>query len=189
MTDLRWYVVEAVVGRDFDACLRLARAGYEVWRPVDRCRSTVRRGALASNAIRIERKIPRFGRYLFLNCAMSGAVVNAVEQLDDVRGFLRPTRDLAPSIVPNKQIEFWRKNKPVRPVNMPRIKVGQVLDVTEGVFAGHFGRVADVSGLDKFGIVRLEMDILGGLTSIPFEVGHIAERVTGQRPPMRAMSG
>lgn len=188
MDGLRWFVVEAVQGRDFDACLRLARARFDVWRPVDRVRSWNRRGALASNAMRLERKIPRFGRYLFLHCELSDAVVNAVEQLDDVRGFLRPTRDSSPSVVPDAQICFWREHKPTRPKNMPKIRIGQVFDVTEGTFAGHFGAVSDVRDLDRFGIVRLEMNFMGRLTSIPFEVGHIAERVMGQRPPKLAMS-
>jgi len=195
MDGLCWYVVEAEQGRDFSACLILAQTMPDVWRPLDPARSTIRSkmdnkaGALASNSTRVTRKEPRFGRYFFVKCQMNPAVESAILDLTDkqrnplVHSILRSKRGDAPSPIPDEQILFWRKNKPVKSPQVAKIKRGAVVEVTDGPFKGHLG---GVSAIDECGIVKVDINIFGRLTPIIFEVGHVALRELGQRPPKQA---
>jgi len=191
MDDLRWYVIEAEMGCDFAAYAMLAQTMPDAWRPLDETRISIRRDA-PRNMMRAMRKYPRFGRYFFVQCAMNPAVENGILATVDrskrplVRSILRSRRDDPPSPIPNEQIDFLRKNKPCRPQNMPKIKIGAVIEATDGPFKGQLGSVVSVDQLDERGILRVDMNIFGRLTPIIFEVGHVALRELGQRPPKQA---
>jgi transcription antitermination factor NusG len=180
----RWYVAEAYDGEDEQAYLRLAAAfspaGINVWRPIDATRATIRqRGKLTP--LRRERRRPRFGRFIFIHCEMTDALLHAIRNTTNIRDVLRYAGSYEPVPVPDAQVEFARDNAPIKPKALPvGMAVGAVARVEDGPFIGLLGQV---TALDERGVVTVELPILGRPTPIPFEVGHVSVAVVQAPPP------
>jgi transcription antitermination factor NusG len=179
---MRWYVVEAFEGKDFDVCLRLAAARFRVWRPIDEIKISRRwAGRKTDRATRAIRKVPRFGRYLFLEVAMSDAIRWAISATPGVRGFICAAGSNEPAAVPSELIEFYRNHAPKRDARGNSIGKGDRVRIAAGPFADHEGSVVDI---DKRGILRLEICIFGSPTPLIIEVGHVELVEQGHRPPI-----
>jgi transcription antitermination factor NusG len=167
-----WYIIEAYEGKDFDAVLRLAAAGFNVWRPVDEVRPSLRwQGTKLGAKRRVIRKVPRFGRYLFAELDLTDAVQSAIKQMRGVHGFLCFAGTDQPAIIPPELIQFYRNYKPLRWPSLKPIGKGDRVRITgECSFTGHEGVVEDV---DKRGILRVTISIFGGPTPLIISVGHV----------------
>jgi transcription antitermination factor NusG len=178
----QWYVVEAFEGKDFDVALRLAAAGFNVWRPVDEIRSGARWSGkrIASNR-RMVRKVARFGRYLFVELEMTDAVRWAIRTAPNVFGFICFAGTNEPAILPRELIDFYRDNLPARGAIGKDIHKADRVRIKDGPFAFCEGVVDDV---DKRGILRVTISIFGGPTPLIIEVGHVELVEHGQRPPI-----
>lgn len=109
-TEAQWYIVEAVEGKDFRVYGELAAMGYECWRPVDTV--IVTRRVMVGGVLKphkLERKIPRFGRYVFLHHIMSASVRSAIHDLPEVRRFVCMAGTEEPASIPDALIDFYRK--------------------------------------------------------------------------------
>jgi len=185
----RWYVIETVDRRDEDATLRLCAAGFEAWRPVDVVRSprrpVGRRAAATRGEPRIERKISRFGRFVFLRVDLNACVRSAVLSVASVRRFLCFAGTDDPASVPDDLIAYYREHVPVRWPSLVVYQVGQVVEFTGGPFEG---RAARVKRVDERGILSVELDVLGRATPIVVEVAHVrpSELLKAKPPPGRA---
>jgi transcription antitermination factor NusG len=179
---MQWYVVEAFEGKDFDVALRLAAAGFNVWRPVDVVRSGARwNGRKIAGNRRLVRKVARFGRYLFVELEMTDAVRWAISTTPGVFGFICFAGVSAPAIVPRNLIEFYRENLPERGACGKEVHKGDRIKIKDGPFAFCEGVVEDV---DKRGILRVTIYIFGGPTPLIIEVGHVELVELGRRPPI-----
>jgi transcription antitermination factor NusG len=178
----QWYVVEAFEGKDFDVALRLAAAGFNVWRPVDEIRSGARwSGKKIGGNRRLIRKVARFGRYLFVELEMTDAVRWAIRTAPSVFGFICFAGTNEPAIVPRELIDFYRDNMPARGASGKDIHKTDRVRIKDGPFAFCEGVVDDV---DKRGILRVTISIFGGPTPLIIEVGHVELVEQGRRPPI-----
>lgn len=179
----RWYVVEAREGKDFDVCLRLSAAGFDVWRPVDRVRLTERRNVAGSERIiRREVKRPRFGRYLFLRMEASFGRVFAISTAPGVVGFLCYAGGETPAPMPEGLVEFYRNHAPERAEEHVEIRVGATVRVVMGPFAG---ACATVESIDRRGMLIIGVALFGRVTPVPMEAGYVELLEQGPRPPTK----
>ena len=185
----RWYVIEAYEGRDFDVCLALARAGFEVWRPVVLKRITARASESGKIVSRRTIKTARFGRYLFLRCEMSLAICSAIESGAGVRGILRGGGEEMPTPVAEQDMRYLRQYAAAgetaffADIEVIEIARGDKVALKDGPFAGH---LALVKAVDKMGVAHLEVELFGRPTPMICEVGRVALREQGRRPPNQA---
>lgn len=178
----RWYVVEAFEGKDFDVCLRLAAAGFNVWRPIDEIKISRRwSGRTYDRVTRVIRKVPRFGRYLFVEVVMTDAIQWAISNTNGVRGFVCAAGSSAPAVMPGELIDFYRNHAPGRDARAHSICKGDRVRILAGPFADHEGIVVDV---DKRGTLRLDIYIFGRPTPLIIEVGYVELVEQGRRPPI-----
>ncbi len=115
---MEWYAVEAHEGKDNDACLRLGAAGLRVWRPFlvrpvarrDGAGLRLRRGKvpLAKRSASSQIITPPFGRYFFVQCRLTKALLVEIERTPSVRRMLRPAGEEMPTPVPRAQIDYLR---------------------------------------------------------------------------------
>ena len=163
-----WYVVEAYEHSVENAYLRLAVAGLKVWMPVDFRRPANRARSVAP---RRDRPTPRFGRFFFVNCAMSPGLQHAISVTPSVAGLLLAAGSDRPAPVPAYVIDWIRDNPPKRTAETcAKFVVGDVVRVLVGPLAGFQGPIEDV---DKRGSIRLCIDIFGRPTPLVLEVGHV----------------
>lgn len=141
----RWHVLEAREGRDFSLCQQLTREGFECWRPVDVV--TVTRRVRVGGVMKMqksERKVARFGRYLFINVALGPYVRSAIETDPDVVGFLRGAGGEAPAVVPDDLIAFYRA-APARTAREDApFSVGDRVRIAKGPATGVAGVVREL---------------------------------------------
>jgi|GEM_PF-6431919 len=181
---MAWHVVEADEGKDFDVCLRLAAAGYNVWRPVDQVRIAARwQGKALGKNQKVIRKIPRFGRYMFLDAEMSDAIHSAIKQTPGVRDFLCMAGTAQPAEIPSELIEFYRHNVPERTKRKSGIKPTDTVRILNGPFTGFNALVVEV--VDKRGTLKIEASLFGRPTPLIIEVGHVELVEHGLRPPIK----
>ena len=167
MQKAAWYVVEAWEGKDSDAYLRLAAAfvavpGFKVWRPFDVKRAAKRDGGMKDKATGEKfSKIPRFGRYMFVNCVLTDSLRHAIAHTPSVKGFLCASLFDQPPVVSEAEIQYYHDYIPPKVVN-PELKKGVMIQINEGhPFAGLQGVIIDV---DKRGI--LKVDVKGSSGSV-----------------------
>jgi transcription antitermination factor NusG len=176
---MAWYVVEAFEGKDFEAQLRLAAAGLNVWRPVHRVEihRHVRVGGY-DKRVKVSRNVARFGRYMFLDAELTDAIHQAVKHTPGVNRFLTRAGDERPAEIDSSVIAFLRE-KPTS--NGPQAEVFHKSDrvlFKEGAFAGWEGVVDEV---DKRGIPVVTISAFGG-TSFPVDPCYLELLVRRQRP-------
>ncbi|WP_036291549.1 transcription termination/antitermination protein NusG [Methylosinus sp. PW1] len=186
----RWYVVEAYEGKDEEVALRLCAAGFKMLRPVDVKRSHVREKlARSGRHVRRVTKRPRFGRYVFLRAELDGeqgaCTIRAVKDMRGVFGFLESGE--RPSPVPDAMIAFYREFNPgaASEAEIARYGAGDRVRILVGPFEG---LIAVVEGVDKIGLLRVLLDIIGRPTPLPIEVGHVELVEQGRRPPIKSAS-
>ncbi|PPD10272.1 MAG: hypothetical protein CTY36_00325 [Methylocystis sp.] len=180
----KWYVVEAFEGKDFDVCLRLAKAGYNVWRPVDEVKVSRRFvGKRMERIVRSIRRIPRFGRYLFVQTVLTDAIHSAIKQTPGVFGFVCMAGGAEPAELPAELIEFYRTNAPQRSRKKSGIRPTDIVRILSGPFADFNARVIEV--VDKRETLKIEISIFGRPTPLIIEVGHVALVEQGRRPPIK----
>ncbi|MBM3655127.1 MAG: hypothetical protein FJX06_20425, partial [Alphaproteobacteria bacterium] len=109
-SEARWYIVEAVEGKDFEVCLQIAATGWDCWRPVIEVRATRRCKAHGvEQTASVVRKQSVFGRYVFLHECLTASMRVLIEQSPKVKGFLCFAGSEAPATVPDDVIAFYRK--------------------------------------------------------------------------------
>ncbi|CCJ07084.1 transcription termination/antitermination protein NusG [Methylocystis sp. SC2] len=157
-TEAQWYIVEAVEGKDFRVYGELAAMGYECFRPVDRV--IITRRVMVGGVLKpqkTERKIPRFGRYVFLHHVMSASVRSAIHDLPEVKRFVCLAGTEEPASIPDALIEFYRKgfegeakeiDREFSPTDKVRIAIGPATGVI-GVVKGISGLAARFEPRDK----------------------------------------
>lgn len=173
MSDLlRWYVVEAREGAIREALLTLALhfstkcPAYEVWAPFDSRRSPDRS---RSGRPRADVRTPRFGRFVFIRCAMTDSLARAIRECAGVIDMLRCAGTEKLSSIPDEHIEHLRAAGPRSATENPYV-AGDVVQLVEGPFAGLSAKVERV---DKRGVVSIALELLGRPTPIVVEVGHV----------------
>lgn len=188
---MAWFAIEAVEGKVNEACLRLVRAGFEIWRPRDRLRPArrkgrgvmLREGRNPDNVFRQTeyQKVDRFGRYFFIDCVMSPSLLAEVEHTPGIYGFVR-MGDEMPTPIPDAQWLYMREYQPERPWKWEdAYKVGMPIEITHGPLSGHIGKIVKI---DKRGIFDVECEIFGRPTRAIIEVGHVS-RATALATPGR----
>jgi len=184
----RWYVVAAIDGKDFDVCLRLAAAGFEVWRPVEK-RAFKRRvkTSWGEKLVPAERSVARFGRYVFLHVVMNDSVFASVRHAPGVRDFVHLAGGDDPAAVPEAVIAVLRE-KIANSENAFGFKKMDRVRFVDGAFEG---LCADVVDVDSRGVPMLEMMVFGGKTCFPIDPSRIvlverpAPQKTGARKARR----
>jgi transcription antitermination factor NusG len=162
-----WYVVEALEGKDCDVRLRLAAAGFEVWRPVERVRFKRRKkGESGEQAFR---NVARFGRYIFLHVLMTDYVFGAVRYLPGVRDFVHLAGSDAPARVPDAVIHMLREPPPAA-VKAPDFLKKDLVRFVGGPFEGLCGVVVEI---DSRGNPVVEMSICGAPTAFPVDAAYV----------------
>lgn len=185
-TPLGWFIVEAYEKEIESAYLRLARAEYEVWAPIDRVRRPDRRekakaqiGAFKNRRRRDARSF-RFGRYFFVKCRLTPSVWHAITNTTSVLGIVSKIP------VPEEQIQFQRENLPsFRKTEVVFSKKDHVV-IKDGPFATFPGIVTDV---DNRGILRVDVSIFGRSTPIVIEVGHVSMVVQAKSLTKKTFQG
>jgi transcription antitermination factor NusG len=157
-TEARWYVVECWPGKDAEVSRRLARDGFEVWRPMKRVESTQRADGTRK---RIVRMVPRFGRYLFLAMAMTPGRQFAISTETGVRGFLKRAGGDDPAFVPDEWMQFLLYGKAIVDRRGIMFLRGMRVRVNAGKLSGWEGVVE--RDVDEAGIVRVGLDAFGCL--------------------------
>jgi len=181
---MAWYVVEAFEGKDENAYLRLVSGGFKAWRPVDGTRSTRRfSGKKLVRAERRRDKLPRFGRFIFINEEMNDFIHNAILQTRNVRRFLCMAGGTEPARVPDELIDFYKHNVPVKPKFDHGFKVGETVRVLAAPFVGFHSVVTEV--VDNRDLLKIELSIFGRPTPLIIEVGHVERVELGPRPPIK----
>lgn len=163
----RWYVVEAYEHSVSQARLNLAVAGLHVWAPVD-----VKRPANRSRSSTQRRDIrtPRFGRYLFVRCKLTDALLNAIDNTPAVVGMLVAAKGEAPQPIPDHVIAWLREPPVTTSEREGEYVVGDKVRIIDGPFASFEAKVEDV---DKRGAIRVAVEIFGRPTPIVIEAGHV----------------
>lgn len=179
---MAWYVVEAFEGKDENAYLRLVAGGFRAWRPVDVIRSSKRRG-VKDRIVRAEAKVPRFGRFIFVDVEMTDAVHSAILQTRNVMRFLCLAGSNEPSTIPAELIEFYKTHRPQKSDKAQAIKPKDVVRINAGPFSGFDAKVVEV--VDKRGTLKIEANLFGRPTPLIIEVGHVEHVELGQRPPIK----
>lgn len=181
-----WYVVEAYPGEDEQATLRLAATVLSlpvtVWRPVDVVRPSTRRekpkpSQRAPQAVlkqRRDRRVARFGRFLFVRAVMTDSLLAAINHTTHVRRVLTYAGTFDPAPVPDAMIALYREKVPRRSEMPPGLAKGATVKITAGPFAGQSAKVLSV---DEGGAVEVAIDLLGRLTPTVFEVGHVSVEI------------
>ncbi|WP_018265537.1 transcription termination/antitermination protein NusG [Methylosinus sp. LW4] len=177
----RWYVLEAREGKDFDVCLRLAAAGFQVWRPIDKSRVSIRRSVGGVDRItRREVKVARFGRYLFVRMECDWSCIFAISTMPGVTGFICYAGGNEPAPVPDALVEFYRNHAPEHGKPRPKINIGAVVRICAGPFALFTGEVESV---DKGGRLVIGVEIFGRLTPVLMESGNVELLEPGAAAP------
>lgn len=138
--EAHWYVLEAHEGKDFAVCCRLAAAGFDVFRPVDRVTVTrrVRVGGVLKQQ-KVARSIPRFGRFLFLRTKMSVWVRAAIEQNAEVAGFVKAAGTEELAVMPDDLMGFYQQDRAIKPVEEGKFGNGDRVRIAEGPWTGVIG--------------------------------------------------
>ncbi len=182
----RWYVVEAFQGCHEEAYLKLAAAGFHVWRPIDVTRvnrNTARPSkGVDKSAPRRDRKVARFGRFLFLHVELNDYIREAIVSLSEVRRFLCFSGTTNPAPLPDDVITFNRESIPKWGPTTRAYKRGQMVDVLFGPFAGHKGQIESV---DDRGVVVVMLEFLGRSIPVPIQVEHVSLSQSQAKPPGR----
>lgn len=171
-TNVRWFVIEAHAtdGSPQRAHRELAAAGFDVWMPFDLKRHPDRRaGSAKPRPPRADIRSPRFGRYFFLRCHMTDSILEAVVGTASVSDILRYGGTHEPAIIPDEYIAYLRHAK-IDPVRDADFVAGDIVRMKEGPFRGFDGKVL---GLDKHGILKVEVSLFGRPSVIPVEAGHV----------------
>ena len=169
MMDKNWYVIEAEEGKAFKAQLEMAVCGLTVWLPVIVKRSLSR---ARSHKPRKDIRIPRFGRYLFVQCDLSDSVWHAIRNSRFVRRMLSASIDGRPSPVPHEAIDWLREETPLEAppiIHVPYSK-GDLVRIIEGPFSGQLG---PIQGLDSSGIVVVTLELLGRAAPLPVPIAYV----------------
>lgn len=176
----KWFVVEAYEGKDFDVCLRLAAAGFNVWRPVKQV--VIARRIKVGCYERVEkarRNVARFGRYLFVELVLTDSVYQAIKHAPGVRGFLTMAGSDAPAKIDSNYIAFLRGAPEIaetKDVFHSRDRVR----ITVGPFNGVEAVVKEV---DSRKVPVVTINAFGGMTSFPIDACYL-ELLALAKPPM-----
>lgn len=182
-TEAQWYIVEAIEGKDFRVYGELAAMGYDCWRPVDTV--IIKRRVMVGGVMKpqkVERKIPRFGRYVFLRHIMSAAVRSAIHDLPEVKRFVCLAGTEEPASIPDALIDFYRngfegESKEIdcefSPTDKVRIAIGPATGVI-GVVKSISSLAARLKSRDKQWIGPLIVP-LAHLELVERGVGRVAE--------------
>lgn len=138
--DAHWYILEVREGKNFSVCCRLAAAGFEVFRPVDKV--TVTRRVRVSGVLKqqkVTKNVPRFGRFLFLRTQMSVWVRSAVEQSPDVIGFIHAAGTDELAVMPDALMVFYQADRTTRPAEAGKFGVGDRVRIALGPATGVLG--------------------------------------------------
>lgn len=157
---MAWYVVEAFEGKDFEAQLRLAAAGLNVWRPVQRVEVErhIRVGGY-DRRTKVSRNVARFGRYIFLEVEMTDAIYQAVKHTAGVFGFLTLAGGDAPAEIDSRHIAFLKEPPVVAEKSLFHTR--DRVRIKAGPFSGHEGVIEKV---DKHGVPVVTTQLFGGTT-------------------------
>lgn len=185
----QWYVIEAFQGAHEDAYLKLAAAGFHVWRPIDVVRvnrNVARRSkGVDKSAPRRDRKVARFGRFLFLRAELNDYMREAVVSLSEVRRFLCFAGTTDPAPLPEDVITFNRDNTPKYGPHARAYKRGQTVNIIAGPFAEQKGMIESV---DDRGIVVVMLAAMGRSIPVPIQVEHVSLSQSQAKPPGRQAS-
>ncbi|BGE85051.1 MULTISPECIES: transcription termination/antitermination protein NusG [Methylosinus] len=163
---MNWYVIECYPGQDFDVCRKLAQADYNIWRPMKKITTTLREGPMRGRRCR---SVPRFGRYLFLDCELTPGRRFAISTETGVRGFLKRAGVDEPAIVPDEWMNFLMFGKAIEDRRGIVFAPGTRVTVNAGPLRGREGVVRSVDDgtakviLDAFGCLAVESSYLDPL--------------------------
>jgi transcription antitermination factor NusG len=166
-----WYVIECREGKDAHVRLKLAAAGFDVWRPVREIAVTRRwKGVRKAKRQMEKRYVSRFGRYLFLRVEMSDSVRAAILEVNGVHQWLCMAGANSPASVPPELIEFYEANV-AQPIDCGHAyKNGDRVSILAEPFAGFVGMIVSI---DRRGIIAVEISVFGRPTPLILEVGHV----------------
>lgn len=178
----RWYVIEAYEGRDFDVELRLAGAGFEVWRPVDAIEVKRRqRVAGGERVTKVVKRVARFGRYLFARLALTDSVQGAINNQSGVKGFLRDAGSDAPAVIADEWIDLYKTTRPDPVAHGNLFEPGALVRIGVGPFAGI---EATVERIDSRKLLTVSISLFGRPTRTLIEAGYV-ELLERGRPPTK----
>lgn len=199
---LRWYVVEAVQGKDGQAADGLRDEGFEVCHPMDVVYLAARRarsrrvmyhhyGAEPRVGLRAKRWVSRFGRFFFVRVAMDDAARDRIVKVASkggsplVRRLLCYAGSNEPCVIRDEDVLFFATDKQERGACAPIIfNVGETVEILSGPFVTFEGVVEMV---DKRGWLIVALSVFGRATPIRIKAAHVrrSEMCSTQSPPRR----